>query len=384
MTTLNISRDMLVWAAHKLGTTVPALAEEMAAPSRTDRFVDGLLTSSQAIELAAKAGIPFGYLFLKHPPGERRIAIPDLRQTVNPEPLDAAFFDLLEDIDVKRMWFGQYVRENEIPGPEFVGRFAGQSPSAKDVAADIAKTIRVTDEDRSLCRTPAKFYDLLAARLEQAGVLVFRSGVAKGNTHRPLSVTQFRGFALCDPLVPVVFVNGRDSEAAWIFTLIHEAAHIWLGLSGVSDFSASVARGPKGVEALCNRIAAELLTPQDRFVRMWKSDRTGAPIDELARHFVVSRLVIARRALDAGFIGQDQYDQVLAASGTRRGSSGGNPYATIPIRSSRRFTDAVLSSAMVGETMLREAARLLNVKPGTVVQLHRRRTEPAGEEDSVA
>lgn len=375
MTTLNISPDMMAWAAQKLGKTVLTLAEEMAPPSRVERFASGSLSASQAAQLSAKAGIPFGYLFLQTPPEDRSPTIPDLRQTVDPEPLDRTFFDLLDDIETKRTWFAQHLRENDVQGPDFVGRFVGGNPTAAAVAADIAQTIGVSPEIRAQCKTPGAFYDLLANRFEEAGVLVFRSGVARGNSHRPLPATQFRGFAICDPLVPVVFVNSRDAEAAWVFTLIHEAAHIWLGLSGVSDFSASVSRNPKGLEVLCNRIAAEFLVPNDEFLWLWKKDETGAPIETLARHFLVSRLVVARRAMDAGFIDKARYDAVLGEAGAKRNSNGGNPYATIPIRSSRRFTDAVLNSAMVGETLLREAAQLLNVRPNTVVELHRRNTQ---------
>ena len=372
MATLNISPDMLAWTAERLGTTVPGLADDMASASRKEKFVRGMLTPAQAASLAAKAGIPFGYLFLAKPPDARQAEIPDLRQTVHSEPLGRSFFDLLDDIELKRAWFAQHLRENEIDGPPFVGRFANAKASPKEVAADIGKTIGITPGQRAKCKSHNDFYELLASRFEDAGVLVFRSGVAKGNPNQPLPVTQFRGFAIADSLTPVVFVNGRDSPAAWVFTLIHEAAHIWLGLTGVSDASVSSVRDSGGTEAFCNRVAAEVLTPEEEFVKRWKNDGTGSPIDALARHFVVSRLVIARRALDAGFIGRDAYNAVLAASAPKRDTAGGNPYATIPIRSSRRFTRTVLSSAMAGETMLREAGRLLNVRPGTVVQLHRK------------
>lgn len=376
MTTLNVSPAMLHWAAQRLGTSVAGLADEMAAPSRVEKFAGGTLTIGQALELASKARIPFGYLFLSEPPADRQPPIPDLRQTIDPEPLDAAFFDLLEDVEAKRAWFAQHLRENDIPGPPFVGKFAGKGASHSAVAAHIRHTIGLKDADREACRTPDKFYDLLAERFEAEGLLVFRSGVAKGNPHRPLAVSQFRGFAIADPLVPVVFVNGRDAPAAWIFTLLHEAAHVWLGVSGVSDSSASVPGVPEHqLEAFCNRVAAEVLVPEDEFHRAWRGDRSGAPILALSRAFVVSRLVIARRALDAGLISQAEYEQVRTLSMPTRTTAGGNPYATIPIRSSRRFTRVVLDSAMAGETMLREAARLLNVRPGTVVELHRRRNE---------
>lgn len=381
MTSLTVSVEMLRWTAGKLGTTLNGLADELVKPSRTEQFLKGELTTTQATTLAAKAGIPFGYLFLERPP-ERRHDIPDLRQTPDAEPLGDSFFDLLDDIEAKMAWFRQHLRQNDIPGPRFVARYSRRTSTPSVVARDIAKTLQFGDIDRAAGRTLEGFFKLIAARLEDVGVLVFRSGVAKGNPHKPLPVSGFRGFAIADSEVPVIFVNGRDSPAAWIFTLLHEAAHIWLGVSGVSDLSASTRNRARGTEAFCNQVAAEVLTPEQQFRDSWDPIDPDQAIPALARHFGVSRLVIARRALDFGFIDQDRYDAVASASVAMKQKSGGNPYATIPIRSSRRLTAAVLNSAMAGETMLKEAGRLLNSSPSTVVELHRRRSGADAEEDT--
>lgn len=383
MASLSISRSVLQWAADRLGTTVNGLAEDLAAPSRADRFVRGELTTTQAVALAKKTGIPFGFLFLHEPPKLERREIPDLRQTPDAEPLGDTFYELLDDIDAKVAWFRQQLRADGIPGPEFVGRFSTDRATPAAVAQDIDQTLKLHDIDRSKVVNHDDLFRRLSRRLEDAGVLVFRSGVAKGNPHKPLPVTEFRGFAIADKEVPVVFVNGRDSPAAWIFTLMHEAAHIWVGVSGVSDSSASTAQKPKGAEAFCNQVAAEVLTPTNEFKRSWEQVDPEEAIPTLARHFKVSRLVVARRALDFGFISKARYDEVARASVPAKKQSGGNPYATIPIRSSKRFTSAVLNSALAGETLLKEAARLLNSTPGTVMELHRRRTSGEVEEDAV-
>lgn len=384
MTTFNISTDVLRWAAGKLSMTVDGLAEEMASAKKLDRFKSGMLTATQAEQLAARLQIPFGYLFLKTPPTDVRPEIPDLRQTAAPEPLSPAFFEALKDIERKVAWFAQHLRENDIPGPAFVGRFRGMAAQIQPevVARDIVETIGLTPANRAASKTHEGFYSFLAKRFEEHGVLVFRSGVAKGNPHRPLPVSEFRGFAISNPLVPVVFTNGRDSPAAWIFTLMHEAAHIWLGESGVSDMSASNDISAKGIEALCNQVAAEVLTPREEFLSIWK-DRGPERISEIAKHFMVSRLVVARRALDFRFIEKSTYQDIAAASMVKKDTPGGNPYATIPIRSSRRFTETLLNSAMVGETLLREAGKLLNIKPDTVVELHRRQKNGGDHEEEV-
>jgi len=83
-----------------------------------------------------------------------------------------------------------------------------------------------------------------------------RTGIVGSNTHRPLSVQQFRGFAISNPIAPLIFINGKDALAAQIFTFAHEIAHIWLGSTGISNVQ--IGRRDYGTdratEIACNKL----------------------------------------------------------------------------------------------------------------------------------
>ncbi len=47
---------------------------------------------------------------------------------------------------------------------------------------------------------------LLRRAIENAGVMIVINGVVANNTHRPLDVAEFRGFALVDEYAPLIFM----------------------------------------------------------------------------------------------------------------------------------------------------------------------------------
>ncbi|MGZ8160733.1 MAG: ImmA/IrrE family metallo-endopeptidase [Methylobacter sp.] len=372
MQTLQISPNILRWAADQSGLSLDALVDLLGKPNKHDALVAGKFSIREAETLAKKTHIPFGYFFLDTPPVTAQRTLPDLRQLPNHEPLSIDFFDVLDDVLRKQQWYQEYLQEHGAQKLDFVGKypFNAKLPAAQ-IAVDIRRTLDISDQERKQCRTCGEFFTLLSEKAENIGILIFKNGIVKSNTRRSLSVSEFRGFAIADTFAPVIFINGKDSEAAWIFTLAHEIAHIWLGESGVSDLPASQQKSGNTLEAYCNRIAAELLTPESQFLTAWEQTAT-AKFDTLSKTFKVSQLVIARRALDLGKIDWATYQTISDASNKQKSSSGGDPYRSYPLRNSKRLTRALVASAMSGNTLLREAASLLNIRTETVMELSKR------------
>lgn len=320
---LQFSPPVLDWAATEAGLSLVAVAEMLSKRS-VDDILQGRLTEPQAEKFARVARVPLGYLFMKEPPSPRQADVADFRTVVGSSSLSKDFFDVFDDVQYKQDWYRDYLEGIDAAPLEFVGKFSGGGGRSRLVADDIRRALRLNDDERSHLRSPDDLYALLVERCEDIGILVFKNGIVGNNTHRPLSVDEFRGFVLCDPLVPVVFINGADAPAAWTFTLAHELAHIWLGDSGISDTKPGT-RNRR--EAQCNAIAAEVLVPQELFRAFWAAqDPRQTAVQWIAAgrlHFRVSELVIARRALDLELISHRVFDQVYDGSQRHAQPSGG-------------------------------------------------------------
>jgi Zn-dependent peptidase ImmA (M78 family) len=376
MNTMQVSTTLLQWAAQQRGLSMNELIDSLeVAASKRETVLSGQLTPHQIEKLSKKTNIPFGYFFLDEPPKNIYNSLPDLRQLLHPAPLSQDFFDTLNDILRKQQWYLDYLEEQDIEKLSFVGKFKFSSAlPVSTIATDIRHTLNLTLDDQKNCKDAKNFYQLLSKQIESIGILVFKNGVVKNNNRRNLSVKEFRGFAIADHYAPVIFINGKDSETAWIFTLAHELAHIWLGESGVSDIPAEPIDmfHNRELETYCNQIAAELLLPERDFLTAWAAQpeilETQRKIEALSKIFKVSRWVVARRAYNLGKIRQDEYVATIQVT-QKKSTEGGDFYRMLPVRNSKRLTQAIVNSAMSGKTMLREAASLLNVKPHTIIEM---------------
>ncbi len=371
METLKLSPEILEWAADQSGSTLEEIARKISN-KRAAVIERGELTPAQAVKFSKFAGVPFGYLFLDSPPDQRTPPLADFRTLVEPMPLSKDFYATFDDVEFKQSWYRSYLQNEQVAPLSFVGRFSPGKSNAIEVAKDIRKTLGISDDEIQQQKSADDLYSLLAVKAEAIGILIFKNGIVGNNTRRALSVKEFRGFVISDKYAPAIFINGVDASAAWVFTLAHELAHIWLGESGISDTSPN---SEDKHERFCNAIAAEILIPSEQFLALWDAANGDADtkIDFVRKHVKVSTYVIARRALEMGRISYDYYSHLyktLSDASKNKSTSGGNFYNTFPLRNSKKFTEFVTSLAARGKISFREAGNLLNTNPNTVMTFH--------------
>lgn len=320
---------------------------------------DELPTFKQAQKLASILKIPFGYLFLEALP-KRSVGIPDYRTLENKVPFSEDFLDLYGLVTQQQAWYSEYrktiIEGNPLP---FVGKYTTRD-TPQEMARSLKTLLGYTETQSGKDLT---LQDLVSRAAEQS-IVIQRSGCIHGNTRRPLSVEEFRGFVLCDAYAPFVFINAKDAEVAQIFTLVHELAHILLGESGV------VSPQP-GTEQLCNRTAVEFLLPDsitDHF-----SDCTTLPcIKARAKKYSVSMQTLLIRLVTWKILTQDQYDQILAEyqEGPIRKIQGGpGYYISLRNRINPRLLETLVESVRTGDTLHREAQSLLKISAKTFATL---------------
>lgn len=381
-----VTGEVLRWARQRAGASVQAVADKLhVTPETVTEWEEdvSLPSFAKARDLAKFLRVPFGYLFLDQPPRET-LTIPDLRRLGDDvaAELGADFFAVYQDARAKQAWYREHLIQNGAEALAFVGSFTRQD-NPQTVAENIREVLGLTAEWRRATADWAAMVREFVRKTEDAGILVLRNSLVGNNTHRRLSVSEFRGFALSDDYAPLVFINTADAAAAQVFSLAHELAHIWIDASAVSNFGiSSTVEGYDPIEVFCNRVAAEVLVGRGEFLARWNANLTLAQnVDALSREFKVSGLVIARRALDLGRIDRNAYQAFARAAAeawearepAEEDRQGGGPsfYVMAKLRNSPTFARAVLREAFEGRLLLRDAGQLLSVKPSKLRDLAR-------------
>ena len=310
MSRVAVRPKILRWARERVGKDLEELQARF--PRILEWETEEVRPTLKQLEKYAKAThTPFGYFFLEEPP-EEKLPIPHFRTqtTAAPQRPSPDLLETVQTMQRRQDWLRDTLVHEGEPQIRFIGTARFNEPITA-VASRIRDTFGFTPNWAQTLTTWTAALQTLRDALDAAGVLVVTNGVVGNNTRRRLDPQEFRGFVLVDDYAPLVFVNGADAKTAQMFTLAHECAHLWFGQSAAFDLRELQPANDR-IEIACNAVAAEFLVAETELRSQWEFARAQVrPFDYLARHFKVSAIVAARRALDLALIPRNAFFERL-------------------------------------------------------------------------
>lgn len=298
-----IKNELLVWARETAGFSRDLAAKRLQVkPDRLASWEDGedFPTIKQLRRIADLYKRPVSVFYLSEIPigfqvmrdlrrlpemGLREYSPGLVHEMRTAQQRRELALELLDDIDEEPVQFDLMASLDD--DPEVLGQ-------------RVRKALGVTYSEQIKWREGRVAFNAWRERIENLGVLVFQ--ITRVET------SEVSGFALSSDLLPLVAVNRRDTYSRRVFSLLHEFVHLMLCVSGASDLDADAARPPEDarVESFCNQVAAAGLMPRERFLAesAVQSAATSAiewpdkTIEELSKHYSVSREAIVRRLLN--------------------------------------------------------------------------------------
>ncbi len=378
-TTVSIAPEMLNWIIQKaqfqnVNSSVYELLNKWLSGEKEPTF-------NQVEDMSKKINIPFGYFFLNKPPVEEcKIVEYRTVDSISLREPSRNLIDVLDMMSDAQEWMIDYLKDNEHEPLDFVGCGKRMS-SAGEIAHDIREELDLTVSWYESSKNIADSFRHLRRCFENKGIMIMMSGTVGSNTHRKLDVDEFRAFTLVNEYVPLIFINTCDSESGKLFSLLHEAAHIWLGEDSFYNEQYGSSVSVSQLEQMCNAVAAEVLVPNMIFIEKWNevSGTAFEKVETLAKFFKCSKYVVARKACDNGKINKDKYNEIVTLlvenyqkwreEQKDSKGSGGDYYRTLGSKLDHRFVKALEQSAEAGRTQYTEIYRLTNTNRKTFSRL---------------
>ncbi|MDE0150876.1 MAG: ImmA/IrrE family metallo-endopeptidase [Bdellovibrionales bacterium] len=370
MNYLSVKPALLRWAQKRSGQNTQSLYKKIPKLKLWETG-EAKPTLKQLEEFAKTVHTPMGYLLLDKPPVEK-VPIPDFRRMPATDQKDPSpnLLDTLYICQRRQDWYKDYMHSMREQPLSFIGSVRPLTSNIMKTAENIRKILNFSIKERKELPTWTNALSRFIEQANSVGILVMVSGIVGNNSHRKLDPKEFRGFALSDPLAPLIFINGADTKAAQMFTIAHELAHLWINQTAVSNTQALTI--PKHrIESWCNKVAAELLVPLNVISQLYDNRKIkhnfSNEIQRLARYFKVSSLVILRRIYDMNKLTAEDFStryeaELKKLKQKNKKSSGGDFFLTLGVRVGHRFAKALVSHTLEGHTSFRESFQLLGIK----------------------
>ena len=327
-------------------------------------------TFGQVSDIARKLNIPTGLLMLDRPVEIKNTKL-DFRtlDSIRINTISEELRDTIVEMETKQ----DFLREEIDFTLDFIKSFS-INDDILSVAMEIRKKLQV--ENNFYKDIPReKILNFLKEKISNLGVFIFFNGKVGDNTHRPLSLEEFRGFVLTDDKAPIIFINQRDESInGKIFTLIHELVHLFIGTDEIfTEIDAGDYKYNK-TESFVNKVTAEFLVPAEEFIKnicqFADSENIENKTQILAKNFCVSEFVIIRRLYDLGYVDKTvylekaeeltkKYQQMQKKNISSQG--GGNYNNNLSFRIDKKFFNYVQQALQQNKISYTDAFRIIGV-----------------------
>jgi Zn-dependent peptidase ImmA (M78 family)/transcriptional regulator with XRE-family HTH domain len=380
-----INPEILKWARKTSKLSLEKAASTISKTCKVDKIKEwespeckDFPTVKQVEKLARLYRRPADIFYLPFIPKDFP-ALKDFRRNKE-DGLNTALIFMMREVQEKQEWLSKFLMKNREKKLEFAGKYNIKS-SVEVVAADIRKTLGIKQKEAA--EKPLKYWVTKAENKR-----IFISLSSNYHTRLKLDSDFFKGFVIADKYAPFIFLNSDDWDQGQLFTLVHELAHIWIGVSGISnetDINASASPGIHQVEKFCNEVAIKALLPEEEVVALLPkpNEITFKNISRASKKLGVSNNALIHRLLNIGVLTEDNFKlfrkeadntwkDFLEKEASKKKSSGGPNYYVMQLRrSSKAFANIVMDIYKSGKVNGSDASRLLKVKEGNFVKFEK-------------
>lgn len=301
-----VNNEMLVWARSE---TPFNSSEEVAShisgfkSELIDKWESGeeLPSITEAKKLANLYKVPFATFYLTNPPAKRVRPYTDRRtynETVYRE-MSYALWCEISRITGNRQIIADLSEEDEyVCLPDI-----DASLNEKQTADIIRKFFGMELPFKNKSAYKNNGFSYYRGLLEHHGIMVAQI------TGIPL--TEMRGLSMYYDTFPIIAINSKDFDRAKVFSLFHEVAHLVRRSSSLCMIDFDERNDEE--EKMCDRIAAEILMPEDSFRRIVSSlydtynDWSDTCLVAIADKFAVSTFSVVRRLRELNIITKSTY-----------------------------------------------------------------------------
>lgn len=379
-----VTPSVMCWARERAGLSILEAANKLKRPKEEIEaweLGDKKPTIAQARKASEIYRRPLAVFYLPKPPLEFD-TLRDFRRLPNEDNrmFSRELLEVVRTAFEHQHWVREFMEEEGVSALPFIGS-ATLKDNPKEIAEQILKTFEIAPDEQ--CKAQSRFYalKLWIVKVESKGVFIFRKGT--------IDLQACRGFVLSDNIAPFIYLNSDDADAAMMFTLVHELAHLWLNLSGVSNLGSMgtfITHEDSEVEMFCNQVASEALIYAERFKReiekLNSSLTTEEKIERLSRIFKVSEEAIARKLLRYNYISRSRYNELreyyqnrwielkqIEEQKAKEREGGPSYYVTKVSHNGLLYTQTVISAYLGGRISGRDASSLLGVKLNNLSKL---------------